>query len=288
MIHADNDDLQPRAIWLCADDYGMAPGVNMAIRDLIAHGRLNATSVMVGAPACDRDAITQLIALRDGPDKVAVGLHVTLTAPFTPLTTGFRPRNAEAFLPLAGAAKTATLRGYNLRVLSEEITAQLDAFIGAFGRAPDFCDGHQHIHLFPQVRDVFLSAVARRAPHAWVRQCGRPTPLRHRVRDPKALYLDILSRGFRHKARRQGVSVNPAFAGAYNFRAQPELAAIFPTFLDGLPAGSVVMCHPGFVDDHLIALDPITDQRKREYDYFKSDGFLGDLAAQGLTLARLS
>jgi predicted glycoside hydrolase/deacetylase ChbG (UPF0249 family) len=36
---------QPRHIWLCADDYGIAPGVNTAIRDLIARGRLNATSV---------------------------------------------------------------------------------------------------------------------------------------------------------------------------------------------------------------------------------------------------
>ena len=27
---------QRRRIWLCADDYGMSPGVNSAIRDLIA------------------------------------------------------------------------------------------------------------------------------------------------------------------------------------------------------------------------------------------------------------
>ena len=39
-----------RIIWLCADDYGISPAVNAAIRDLIARGRLNATSVMVVAP----------------------------------------------------------------------------------------------------------------------------------------------------------------------------------------------------------------------------------------------
>ena len=32
----------PRRIWLCADDYGMAPGINDAIRKLILRGRLNA------------------------------------------------------------------------------------------------------------------------------------------------------------------------------------------------------------------------------------------------------
>ena len=41
----------PRRIILCADDYGIAPGVNDAIRDLVARGRLNATSVMVVAPS---------------------------------------------------------------------------------------------------------------------------------------------------------------------------------------------------------------------------------------------
>ena len=45
-----NDAAPPRRIWLCADDYGISPGVNRAIRDLIERGRLNATSVMVVGP----------------------------------------------------------------------------------------------------------------------------------------------------------------------------------------------------------------------------------------------
>ena len=54
-----------------------------------------------------------------------------------------------------------------------EIATQLRAFIDTFGRPPDFLDGHQHVHLFPQVRDAFLKVVAQGAPDAWVRQCGR-------------------------------------------------------------------------------------------------------------------
>ena len=45
----------PRQIWLCADDYGIAPGVNGAIRELIARQRLNATSVMVAAAHLGED-----------------------------------------------------------------------------------------------------------------------------------------------------------------------------------------------------------------------------------------
>ncbi len=45
----------PRRIWLCADDYGISPGVNRAIRDLIVRGRLNATSVMVVGSSIGRE-----------------------------------------------------------------------------------------------------------------------------------------------------------------------------------------------------------------------------------------
>ena len=51
---------KPRHFWLCADDYGIAPGVNAAIRDLIARGRLNATSVMLVAPSFTRDEVDAL------------------------------------------------------------------------------------------------------------------------------------------------------------------------------------------------------------------------------------
>jgi predicted glycoside hydrolase/deacetylase ChbG (UPF0249 family) len=169
--------------------------------------------------------------------------------------------------------------------LAAEIAAQIEAFVTAFGRAPDFVDGHQHVQLFPQVREAFLSVVKNAAPNAWVRQCGRVTPLSRRLAEPKALLLDVLSHGFRRRARTHGLRTNPAFAGAYDFRAQPDFAGLFPTFLDGLPAESVVMCHPGIVDDELTRLDPLTTQREKEYAYLAGDAFPAALAAKGVALA---
>ena len=58
-----NDAAPLRRIWLCADDYGLSPGVNRAIRDLIERGRLNATSVMMVGPAIGRDEVSALQAL---------------------------------------------------------------------------------------------------------------------------------------------------------------------------------------------------------------------------------
>ena len=51
-----------------------------------------------------------------------------------------------------------------------------------------------------------------------------------------------------------------------------------------MPERGLVMCHPGFVDETLIALDPLTDQREREHAYLASDEFPRLLAANHVTL----
>src|SRR6202140_2642673 len=206
-----------RRIWLCADDYGISPSVNAAIRELIVRGRLNATSAMVVAPSFRRAEAISLGILNSGHKRVAIGLHVTLTAPFVPLSQGFRPLRDGAFLPLEHTLRGAFLRRFSRQRLGVEIATQLKAFVTAFGRPPDFIDGHQHVHLLPQVRDAMLTVASEAAPHAWVRQCGRVTPLRHRLTDRKGHALDIMSRTFRRRARRLGIRTNPAFAGTYAY-----------------------------------------------------------------------
>ena len=149
----------PRRIWLCADDYGISPGVNRAIRDLIERGRLNATSVMVVGPAIGRDEVRALQAAAAGSPRCAIGLHVTLTAPFRPLTMHFRPLDGGMFLPFPKLLRAGLLRRLDPEIIHAELMVQLAAFSDLFGRAPDFVDGHQHAQLFPQVRDAFLAAV---------------------------------------------------------------------------------------------------------------------------------
>jgi len=81
----------PRRIWLCADDYGISASVNTAIRDLVVRGRLNAASVLVAAPGFHRAEAISLSVLNSIAPRVAIGLHVALTAPFQPLSAGFVP-----------------------------------------------------------------------------------------------------------------------------------------------------------------------------------------------------
>lgn len=274
-----------RHIWLCADDYGAAPGVSAAIRELISRRRINATSIMVAAPHFDGEDAAALAKLNSGEKCAALGLHVTLTGPLRPLTANFSPLRHGHFLPLNAMLRLATARRLRPEPLANEIAAQLRKFIDVFGRPPDFLDGHQHIQLFPQVRDAFLKVVAERAPTAWVRQCGRARRGR-RLRDHKALVLDILSLAFRRKARKLGIAVNPAFAGSYAFKSRANYARLFPRFLSGLPDGGLIMCHPGVVDTELKALDSLTTLREQEFAYFGSDAFLQVLAEHNVALAR--
>ena len=286
VIDARRDGTRPH-IWLCADDYGMSPAVNVAIRDLVVRGRINATSVMVIAPSFNRSEAVSLNILNASETRVAIGLHVTLTTPYRPLSRNFQPVRDGIFLSNRETARHSFLHLLRRETLESEISSQLQEFITAFGRLPDFVDGHQHVHLFPQIREALLSVVKNVAPNVWVRQCGRSGPLHKRVADGKAIALDILSSGFRRLADQCGVHVNPAFAGTYGFAKNADYARIFPKFLRGLPAGSVVMCHPGFVDAELQRLDPLTTLREREYFFLIDDAFPSLLDAHGVTLLPL-
>jgi predicted glycoside hydrolase/deacetylase ChbG (UPF0249 family) len=274
----------PRRIWLCADDYGISPGVNRAIRDLIERGRLNATSVMMVGPSIGRDEAAALQAAAGKNPRCAIGLHATLTAPFRPLTMHFQPVDGGMFLPFAKLLRAGLMRRLDGEIIHAELMVQLSAFSDAFGRPPDFVDGHQHAQLFPQVREAFLAAVKQAAPNAWVRQCGRRAPWTQRLGAPKALVLDILSARFRTLAARAGIAFNPGFAGAYDFSGTPDFAALMAGFLAGLPEASVVMCHPGFVDDVLLGLDPLTGQREQEYKFLAGEDFPALLALNKVTL----
>jgi predicted glycoside hydrolase/deacetylase ChbG (UPF0249 family) len=273
-----------RRIWLCADDYGISTAVNLAIRDLVVRGRLNATSALVVAPSCHRSEAVSLAALNCATPRVAIGLHVALTAPFRPSSREFSPLREGAFMPLAATLNHALLRRFDHDALATEIAGQVNDFSHLFGRIPDFIDGHQHVHLLPQIRDAVLRVAKQAAPNAWLRQCGRATPFIARLADRKGLFLDILSRGFRRRAAALGLRTNPAFAGTYAFADDVDFRALFPRFLDRLPDGGVVMCHPGLVDAELQRLDPLTTLREREYAFLADDCFPALLAAHGVTL----
>ena len=209
------------------------------IAELAQDGKLNAISSMTLMPGWSDDSAL----LRDVPDYVEIGLHLTLTGE-RPLTAmpGLAPDHILPEIdPLARAAGQGRLP---LDEIAAEISAQFDAFADAMGRAPAFVDGHQHSHALPAIREIVLAETARRAPGAWIRNCvDRPLAMLSRPFAGKAIGSAYHSRGLRTAAAAHGLTCNDSFAGHYDFAS--DYRALFPRFLRRPGTTHLVMCHPG-------------------------------------------
>jgi predicted glycoside hydrolase/deacetylase ChbG (UPF0249 family) len=79
---------------------------------------------------------------------------------------------------------------------------------------------------------------------------------------------------------------NDSFSGIHGFTGRVPYGTLFRRFLLGRGKRPLIMCHPGHVDPALGAIDPVTDQREAEWQYFNSDAFLQDLDRAGVELGR--
>lgn len=267
-------------IWLNADDYGLAPGVSRGIRELIMAGRLNATSVMVTSPHFSRQEAEALKTAATA--NISIGLHLTLTAPFQTLTPAFA--GTHRCPSLGGLIRRAYLGQLDLEAMQAEVAAQIHAFAAAFGGMPDHIDGHQHVQLLPTIRQAVVEVAAKTAPDTRLRDCAPPSLVGWLATGAKGMVIGVLSHGFARSATRHGLTVNPAFAGIYDFAAPRRYDAIFPNFLNHMPTDAIVMCHPGHVDAALKSLDPVTDRREEEMAYFLSPAFSAELERAGCQL----
>jgi chitin disaccharide deacetylase len=269
---------------LCADDYALSPAVSRGIVEALAAGRLAATSAMTTRPSW-------LQAARELLDFDAdVGLHLNLTlgAPLTRM-----PQFAPASLPaIDRVLRTAGAQDFPTAEVAQEIEAQIDAFGQAFGRMPDFVDGHQHVHVLPGIRQSLFAVLARKnlAGRLWLRDSGdRPLRILARGIDlKKALGLAFLARSFAREAKSRGFTVNDGFAGYSDFSERRDYPADFARYLVAPGKRHLVMCHPGHVDDELAALDPATASRERELAFLLSPGFIAALEKAGARLGRFS
>src|SRR5690606_8047857 len=122
-------------------------------------GRLSAVSCLAQGPSFAANGP----GLRDF--DLDLGVHLNLTEAFD------APAQA-AVMPLS----TLIARAYAGRLdgawLDDQLERQFDAFERVLGRAPDYVDGHQHVHQWPGVLPRLLDMLQRRYGE-------RPPWLRH-------------------------------------------------------------------------------------------------------------
>ena len=255
-----------RSIVLCADDYGIAPGVSRGIRRLLEAERLSATSCIVVYPEFAQEGPK----LAPWADRVDIGLHVCLTH--------------EA--PLWRVMRDAYLRLHDRAAIAAEVDRQLAAFVATMGRPPDYIDGHQHVHMLPGVREPVCAAAERTG--AWVRNLREPlSATLTRPAAVAATALAQLSRPLARRLARRDIATNRGFRGTRRFTPGRPFREQMVAMLRGARDGSVVICHPGESDATLAARDAVTVLREEELAYLAGSDFPNDLAAEGLTLSRL-
>lgn len=272
-----------KSIVLCADDYGQNNAISQAIIELFQKNSLSATSCMVNSYYWQAHA--KLLA--PFKDKVALGLHFNLTEgkPVTK-TAGFE------FIPLPQLIFKAMIRKLDKAAIETELLAQLDRFVAEVGREPDFIDGHQHVHQLPIVRDALFSVYDMRLKksNCYIRCVNDPNALRKVSFNNtyvKTLLIQLCgSFGFKKELVKRNIPHNTSFRGIYDFTEAKKYPDIFPNFLADIGERGVIMCHPGLSAS--ADQDVIAESRFQEYQYFMSDKFTQDCAAQQVTLGRFN
>jgi predicted glycoside hydrolase/deacetylase ChbG (UPF0249 family) len=261
-----------RNVIFCADDYGLSDGVSRGIVELAEMGRLSATGAMTNMPGWHRNAA----GLKPLRGQIGIGLHLNLT---TGSPLGEMPKLAPSGrLPLIEAVLGMSVKGRLDRAeIAGEFTRQLDAFEDAFGEPPSFVDGHQHVHVLPVVRTALFQVLKERgrAGQTWLRDPSDRmiSILRRPIGRGKAFIIKGLARSFAREAQAAGFAVNKGFSGFAPFDLSVPPSRIFEAAFSRLGSSPLVMCHPGYVDDELRALDPALESRVAELEYLKSDQF---------------
>ncbi len=265
--------LMKSTVILCADDFGISPGVNRAILDLAARGRLSAVSCMSGGESFAEGAAL----LKPLAGNIDVGLHLTFTN-LAPLTQDWGAK----FPPLKKLIVESWLRRLDARAVENEVRAQFQNFVRHWGKPPDFIDGHQHVHILPQIREALLKVRAELAPQSWMRNVVDAQTARGGL---KGAVMAVLGWRLLEMMNKKNIAHNMLFRGAYDYSRPADFPALMEEWIaEEEPV--LVYCHPGFPDKILAAHDDVLEPRRAEYDFLDGAQWGARLKDGAVTLQR--
>ncbi|MBC7204061.1 MAG: ChbG/HpnK family deacetylase [Pusillimonas sp.] len=248
-----------KTLILCADDFGMNSAANAAILALAQCERLSATSCLVDGPTFERDA-----ALLQAT-QLQTGLHLNFTDNFG------QPDLVMPINQLIAAAYSCRLKTF---VVKSAVARQFDRYETIMGRAPDYVDGHLHVHQLPVIRNALLaemvSRYGRRSTRPWLRNTRfrRVRGLSASLKLKAWIIQTLGSAALVRLAKQNGFQTNGGFLGVYGFTGgESAYAKHMQAWLGAATNGDVLMCHPECGD---VAANP---QRCAEYRVLKGDDF---------------
>lgn len=257
-----------RRLILNADDFGLTPGVNLAVEELCAAQALTSATLMARGAAFEG-----AVAIAKRQPSLGVGCHVVLVDG-SPVSA---PDKVPTLIGPDGKNFHATLGGFvralvRHRIDAADIEREADAQIAKLrdaGVGVTHIDTHKHTHMFPAVLRPLLrvadehriAAIRNPFEPAWSLRCAGGSLLRR---------AEIaLLRGFEKQFRRAVENSNCATTdGALGILATGTLDIdAIERMLQAMPEGTwELVCHPGHIDAQLGAINTRL-RRSREIEF---------------------
>ncbi|NXO95636.1 YDJC deacetylase, partial [Certhia brachydactyla] len=139
------------------DDFGYCPRRNQGIVDCFLAGAISNVSLLVnGSAAADAAKLARRY-------NIPIGLHANLSegSPVCEvLKTNSSLLNQDGFFHGKMGFRAALSKGLlNMSEVKQELKAQVELFHELTGHLPPHMDGHQHVHVLPEVRHVFAEVL---------------------------------------------------------------------------------------------------------------------------------
>ncbi|KAF3696258.1 Carbohydrate deacetylase [Channa argus] len=150
---------QPRMMLVVTgDDFGYCPKRNQGIVECFQAGGISNVSLLVNACAAKEAAD---LAKRN---NIPIGLHANLSEG-TPVCQSLQQAstlvNQYGFFHGKMGFRQALERGQlSMKQVELELRAQVRLFRELTGHLPHHMDGHQHVHVLPEVREVFAQVLS--------------------------------------------------------------------------------------------------------------------------------
>ena len=193
-----------------ADDLGYSLHRDDAIFKLFRLGKITSASIIINGPtAASASKRAQLVGL-------FLGLHLNLTEG-TPLTECEGIKNKKNELPYKMEFRSLCVDMSNAfrESVDEEVVAQIEKFKELTGYYPTHVDGHQHVHILPNMPSILVpifllyNVISIRIPEEDTDDYDWLTPIEKKHHDIR--YLDAVTARLEYS--KHNFKLNDSFIG---------------------------------------------------------------------------
>lgn len=232
-----------RLLIVNADDYGLTPAVSRGILRAHREGIVTSTSVLAIAPG-----FPEASAWLSETPSLGVGVHLAAVGEDPPLLPAARvPSLVDRDGHLPPSWKHFLLHALSGRIrpadLESEFAVQIERVL-ALGVPVTHVDTHQHLHLWPEVRE----AVLRLARRFGIRGIRIPRSSARRI---LGLGVTLFSAPLRRRARQEGLRFPDATVGfdEAGRMGRARLARAIDRLAHSTAQTAEIIVHPGEAHD---------------------------------------